>query len=191
MKKSPSILMLTLLLGGLSIILAIAVFSVNAVTYPIVEATAEQEKSDAFIEIVPEASEFIDVTDKAGDDSAILEVYEATDGSDVIAYIYLVSTVGYADDIENIVAIDTATNTIKSIKILKQTETPGLGAKSSEPAFQEQFSGLEVGEVSVVKGGADAASNEIDAITASTITSTAVTKGVNIALDDYQANFGK
>ena len=37
----------------------------------------------------------------------------------------------------------------------------------------------------------DAKNNEIDAITASTITSKAVTKGVNIAIDDFTENFSK
>ena len=191
MKKSPSILVLTLILGGLSIILAVSVFFVNSITSPIVESSEIQTEKDAFKEVVPEATDFVDVTEKAGDDPAILEVFEAIDGNDTIAYVYVVSTVGYADAIENLVAFDTDTNTIRAIKILKQSETPGLGARASEPEFQDQFQGLAASTISVVKNGADAKNNEIDAITASTITSKAVTKGVNIAIDDFTENFSK
>ena len=121
MKKSPSILILTLILGGLSIILAISVFAVNSITAPIVEIRAKEAKKAAFKEIIPEATDFIDVRDKAGDNPAILEVFEAKKGSDTpLGFLYVVSTVGYADAIENLVAIDVATNTIRSIKVLKQ-----------------------------------------------------------------------
>ena len=191
MKKSPSILILTLILGGLSIILAISVFAVNSITDPIVEIGVKEAEKAAFKEIIPEATDFIDVRDKAGDDPAILEVFEAKKGSDTIGFLYVVSTVGYADAIENLVAIDVATNTIRSIKVLKQAETPGLGSKVAEASFQEQFQGLAISSISVVKNGADQKNNKIDAITASTITSKAVVKGINIVIDDYLANFSE
>ena len=191
MKKSPSVLILTLILGGLSIILAVSVYALNSITAPIVEEGAREAEKAAFIEIMPEATDFIDVRDKAGDDPAILEVFEVKKNSDTIGFLYVVSTVGYADAIENLVAIDVTTDTIRSIKVLKQAETPGLGSNVTEASFQEQFQGLALSDITVVKNGADKDSNEIDAITASTITSKAVVKGINIVIEDYLANFSE
>ena len=66
--------------------------------------------------------------------------HKVPDGT--LGYLYIVSTVGYAENIKNLVAIDQETQTVKSITILKQNETPGLGAKAKEPEFKDQFKRL-------------------------------------------------
>lgn len=189
MKKSPSILILTLILGGLSIILAISIFTVNSITSPIVKLEANKAEKLAFKQIIPESTDFIDVSDKSGGNPAILKVFEAKKDNKTVGFLYLVSVVGYADVIKNLVAIDVAKSKIKAIKVLSQGETPGLGSKVVEASFQEQFKGLVLSEILVVKNGANNDNNEIDAITASTITSKSVVNGINIAIEDYLANF--
>ena len=63
-------------------------------------------------------------------------------------------------------------------KVLSQAETPGLGAKCVEASFSDQFKGFNPAEkrLGVKKDGGD-----VDAITASTITSRAYTSGVALA----------
>ena len=67
---------------------------------------------------------------------------------------------------------------IWNTKVLSQAETPGLGAKCVEPAFSEQFKGWNPAEkkLTVKKDGGD-----VDAITASTITSRAYAEGLAVA----------
>ena len=74
----------------------------------------------------------------------------------------------------------TGKNLVWNTKVLSHAETPGLGAKCSEPAFADQFKGLDptVKTLDVTKDGGD-----IDAITASTITSRAFTDGVATAVN--------
>ncbi len=60
------------------------------------------------------------------------------------------------------------------------SETPGLGAKAGEPEFAGQFPGK--GKITLVKGDA-VAEDEVSAITAATITSTAVVDGANQAIE--------
>ena len=74
----------------------------------------------------------------------------------------------------------TGKNLVWNTKVLSHAETPGLGAKCSEPAFADQFKGLDptVKTLEVTKDGGD-----IDAITASTITSRAFTDGVATAVN--------
>jgi electron transport complex protein RnfG len=74
----------------------------------------------------------------------------------------------------------TGQHIIWNTKVLSQAETPGLGAKCVEPAFAAQFKELDpvAKNLSVKKDGGD-----IDAITASTITSRAYVAGVAIAVN--------
>lgn len=62
-------------------------------------------------------------------------------------------------------------------------ETPGLGAKITEDAFEDQFSGkvFADGETrfEVIKGGANGAESGVDAISGATITTQALGKTIN------------
>jgi electron transport complex protein RnfG len=62
--------------------------------------------------------------------------------------------------------------------VLSQAETPGLGAKCVDASFSDQFKGFNPYEkkLSVKKDGGD-----VDAITASTITSRAYADGLALA----------
>ena len=81
----------------------------------------------------------------------------------------------------------TGQNLVWNTKVLSHAETPGLGAKCSEPAFADQFKGLDpvAKKLSVTKDGGD-----IDAITASTITSRAFVNGVATAVNVLSAIAG-
>ena len=67
--------------------------------------------------------------------------------------------------------------------VISHAETPGLGAKMTEPAFYSQFEGKNPASfrLSVTKDGGD-----VDAITASTITSRAFCDAVDRAYRAFQ-----
>ena len=73
---------------------------------------------------------------------------------------------------------------IWNTKVLSQAETPGLGAKCVEPAFADQFKGFDPAakKLAVKKDGGD-----VDAITASTITSRAYSDGLALAVKVFNA----
>ena len=81
----------------------------------------------------------------------------------------------------------TGHNVVWNTKVLSHAETPGLGAKCSDAAFADQFKGLDpvAKKLSVSKDGGD-----IDAITASTITSRAFVNGVAAAVNVLYAIAG-
>ena len=79
---------------------------------------------------------------------------------------------------------------ITGVKILNQKETPGLGAKCAEPAFLNQFLGKDLHEKLLVSKDAQKP-QEIQAITASTITSKAVVDGINLVSAHYRENYLK
>ena len=66
-------------------------------------------------------------------------------------------------------------------------EQPGLGAKSTEPAFYGQFENKNNLPLEVVKGVATS-DNQIVAISGATITSNAITSGVNSAVEYWNKN---
>ncbi|OHW62491.1 electron transport complex subunit RsxG [Andreesenia angusta] len=112
----------------------------------------------------------------------ILEIYEALDGSkSTVGYVVKTSTGGYAGPIEVVTGVSTD-GSITGMKVVKNTETPGLGTLAAEAPFQDQFAGKSIEtELEVVKSGAG--DSQIQALTGATITSKAVTKGVNLAVE--------
>lgn len=109
--------------------------------------------------------------------------YVATAGDAVVGYAVESSVIGFGGTLKVMVGFDAA-GTVWSTMVLSHSETPGLGAKCTEPAFKDQFDRLDpaVKSLQVSKDGGD-----IDAITASTITSRAYTKAVADACRVYAA----
>jgi len=93
---------------------------------------------------------------------------------------------GYEDVISMVVGLDSNLN-ITGVKITSINDTPGLGARATEPSFLSQFTGKKAG-VTVTKGAPSG--NQIQAISGATITSRAVTKGVNDAISEVKAIAG-
>ena len=72
-----------------------------------------------------------------------------------------------------------------NVKVLSHAETPGLGAKCTEPAFSEQFHELDPSDEKNLKVKKDG--GNLNAITASTITSRAYAEGVSQAVEVFNA----
>lgn len=150
---------------------------------PIAE-TAAKEKQAAMIEILPQAGEFKEFEDKTNE--KILEVNAGYKDGEIIGYALKVAPKGYAGAIEMMIGISND-GTIGGIKILSHSETPGLGANAPNPEFSGQFEKKSIdNSLEVVKTGASK-ENEVQALTGATITSRAVTDGVNDAVEFYKS----
>ena len=111
--------------------------------------------------------------------------HAAIKGGETAAYIFTESSKGYGGDVSVMTAIK-PDGTVAGVAILDVSgETPGLGQNAAKESFFSQYIGLKKG-VSVLKNGAKAENNEVDAVTGATITSTAVTRAVNTALDNFE-----
>jgi electron transport complex protein RnfG len=131
----------------------------------------------------PEAGETLKIELKA--DGKVLEVNEAQKGSDVVGYTIKVAPKGYAGLVEMMVGVSLE-GKVEGIKILNHSETPGLGANAPNPEFSGQYKGKSIEKpLAVVKVPASA-DNQIQALTGATITSKAVTDGVNDAVDFFK-----
>lgn len=109
-----------------------------------------------------------------------LTVYQAHRGDAAIGWLLPTGGQGFADRIEVVVALDPPAERILGMFVLDQKETPGLGDFITLANWRDQFKGMAADQpTSVVKGGAVAADNQVDAVTGATISSVAVSDIVN------------
>lgn len=151
------------------------------------------------MEVFPDADSFeaMDITGNTEDFRAALdeagytaqtvdEVYEALDASgETAGYVITVTSAeGYGGDIQFSmgVALD---GTTLGISFLSISETAGLGMNADTDSFKDQFKDQNVPEFSYSKTGATQ-EGEIDALSGATITTNAVTNGVNAGLCVFQ-----
>ena len=183
---------LCMFLLAISGIAGLGVSYVNSMTSPLIEKQILQNKLDSFKEVYPQSDKVQDESAerlKSPHDPAVKEVNVAYREGKPAGIIYTVQTKGYSGPISVLAGFDIATSKITAIKVLSQTETPGLGAKAKEPFFQERYKGKDASTPLEVSKTAPVKENQIQAITASTITTKAVTKGVNAAREHFTANF--
>jgi Na+-transporting NADH:ubiquinone oxidoreductase subunit C len=90
---------------------------------------------------------------------------------------------GLWGDITMVIGFTADRERLSGIEFLKQSETPGLGARISEAWFKRQFSGKR-GPFATVGEGEPSKENEFDAITGATFTSNAVRDIVNAAVGE-------
>jgi len=181
------------ILCAITLVVALALGAVNAVTAgPIAEQNAQKIK-DSLENVMPGAeSEQIDVPEgttvttetKNATSVTILSAYKMTkDGADA-GYCVEVGPTGFGGAVDTMVGID-GDGKVTGISVISaSSETPGLGARSTEPEFQAQFAGQVGTEVAVAKDG-----GSIDALTGATITSRAVSEGV-VAAAQFAAEQG-
>ncbi|MGL4797850.1 MAG: RnfABCDGE type electron transport complex subunit G [Cellulosilyticaceae bacterium] len=146
---------------------------VNNLTQPLIAEGKVKATNEAIQKLLPEAKEVIKL--EKTQDEKMLEVYVAKTEGVYVGSVAKVAPNGYGGTIEMLVGID-AEGKVAGVQILSHAETPGLGANMTKESFSTQFKGKDEG-IGVTKGAASG--NDISAITGATITSQAVTDGVN------------
>ncbi len=197
-KKAPDIGGLFKDTGILLVITLIAGLLLGLVYQITKEPIAEQKekaKQEACKQVFADAASFAELEVLAPDqqewaqagfaEETIDEVMEAQDASGaVLGYVITVTTKeGYGGDIRFTVGI-TKDGTINGIAILEIAETAGLGMRAEE-VLAPQFAEKNVEKFEYSKSGA-ASDYQIDAISGATITTNAVTNGVNAGLYYFQ-----
>lgn len=170
----------------------------NEVTMEPIANAEQAARQEAYMAAYDGADEITDIEDfdsllgkyTPADESAnvkINAVLEAKKGGEKIGYVVDASSPnGYGGDVQIAVGISNEGEIINLKVVSAASETPGLGAKSTEPEFQAQFSGLSaLSPLNFSKTGADRGANEFDAISGATITTTAVTQAVNESVNFY------
>ena len=109
------------------------------------------------------------------------QIYILRNGDDVSLAILPFAGAGYQGPIQGMIAIRGDMNTIAGLAITEQVETPGLGGRIEEPAWQAQFAGVKVRDANNtlrfrVQHGPATNDYEVDGITGATRTSNAMSE---------------
>lgn len=175
-------------LFAFSAVAALLLAGTNELTAPVIKQRNIKASNEARMQVLPSAKEFKAV-DKAKFASAgvadVKEVFEGMNGSEVAGYTIKSAPTGYGGPVEVTIGIS-KDGKITGVNIGNNTETPGLGAKAADPAFKDQYKGKEAKELEVIKTGT-AEGNKIKAISGATITSKAVTGGINESIKVFDA----
>ncbi len=167
MKNLKYILRLTLTLFLITAVVAGLLGLVDYVTADKIKALQEEKAASAMMQVLPAEHYEPLSTEKEG----ILAAYRAQDKG----YVVRVEVNGFGGAIDMMVGVG-LDGTVSGISIVSHGETASLGANCTREDWQEQFAGRS-GVLAVDKDGGD-----IDALTGATVTSRAVTQGVNLAL---------
>ena len=175
-------------------VLCLVVTLLLAATYEMTkDPIARQQQEAALLQkqnIFPEGKEFAGIVlsdaqieDMAAQKIAVEEVSTAkNDSGDVIGYVFVTSSRGYAGSVVATTGIDTEGNIIM-VSATAADDTPGLGKRVEEKEFLSQFSGLDTKIPTSVSGGTD--TQKIDGISGATISSKAASAAVNQAILAY------
>ena|SRR5690554_4095747 len=184
-KLGVVLLLVTAIAGG---ILA----GVNSVTGPVIAEREKMESLSAILELFPDANDSVEydeaqVAEVAASNPGITEITQVLSDGEVLGYAITVVSGGYAGDIRTLVGVDSE-GVLSGIKVLVMSETAGLGSKIvDDPAFAESFQGKGAGG-SVTPAGAGAGDDEVMMLSGATVSTNAVVKGVNEALDAFASN---
>lgn len=190
----------TLAITLITLISGLALGLVQDITAGPIAEQQQKSKEEAYKAVFADAGSFeqVELTEDVSADlesyldengygaQNIDEVMTALDGSgSQIGYAFTVTTSeGYGGDIQFAMGVKDD-GTLNGISILSIGETAGLGMKATTDDFKNQFKDKNVEKFQYTKNGATA-DNEIDALSGATITTNAMTNGVNAGLCAFQ-----
>ena len=140
-----------------------------------IERQRQRTQEAAMSAVLPQASGFRELT--AQTSGSITAIFEGLRAGELIGYVVELSPVGYSGNIDMVVGICALDEKITGMRILRHSETPGLGALAAREAFYRRFDGRPLVPLTVVRYATG--EHEISAITSSTITTRAITNAVN------------
>lgn len=190
-KLESSLLNMTLVLTAVTVIMGGILAAVNDITSKPIAQQKEKALADGIKAVmgidnfVVAETDTLSQTDSKGKEQLFV-IYTIENNGQPYGAAVESTTGGFGGDLKVLVGFDEA-GTILGYTLLEHAETPGLGAKADK-WFQKGEKGNIIGKnpitpLTVSKDGGD-----VDAITASTITSRAFLKAVNNAYSAYMQN---
>ena len=168
----------TVSLTIICIVTAVLLAFTNQATAPKIEELAVKNAKEAQSAVLEAAVDFEDKDINFNDKTYTYQIGTDKNGKEV-GYVFTTTANGYGGVIKVMTGVD-LNGIVTRVQILELSETAGLGMNAQNDGFKQQFKGHMSG-IAVTKS--EPKDNEIKAITGATITSKAVTKAVNEALD--------
>ena len=189
MKKLPSTLTnMVLVLTGITVVMIGLLAFVNSLTEEPIRQASQKALQEAVGAVLPEYdNDPIQNKYDVSADGSVFTVYPGYKDGDLVGAAGESSSLGFGGELRVLVGFN-AKGDIVDYSLLSHSETPGLGAKASswfKKGQKGDITGLNPSEKSltVSKDG-----GQVDAITASTITSRAFLNAVNMAYGAFSGN---
>ena len=156
---------------------------IYGLTKPAIDKVEENKNIKAINEVLKTDVAIATTEARVIEDLTYNLAYDAN-GNFIGAAVKTYSMNGFGGKVELMVGM-LADGIINKVSVLSQAETPGLGANMVNDKFKGQFDGKDPKnfKLMVKKDGGD-----VDAITAATISSRAVSEAVKKAADGFEAN---
>ena len=180
--KAAVVLMIIALISG------VALGAVNYITAPAIEAQALAANAASYEAVLPGAEDI-------GYEAEVTAVLNSLDGTEfgrntineaVVGTDASGNVVGCAINVTNSQAFDGTLSlsvgiapdgTILGIAFTELNETPGKGMLCDEPAFKDQFAGIQANSIAL--------GSDVEAVSGATVSSNSVVSAVNAALAFY------
>lgn len=188
----------------ITLVAGVALGGVYEITKDPIARQEAQAKAEAYEQVFTDAAAFEEVKmddtliqtirdqlDQEGYKAqSIEEIMRAEDQSgEMLGYAFtVVTSEGYGGDIRFSMGVQND-GTLNGISILSIGETAGLGMNADTPAFKDQFVGKQVEKLQYTKNGATQ-DDEINAISGATVTTNAMTNGINAGLCAFRVMEG-
>ncbi len=173
-------------LGIICIIVAGVLAYINSLTAPVISMNEQKNFEASMTQVMQNANSFeqLELAYTSKEKGVELDsIYVARNEKEDVGFVATaVCHEGYGGYITVMVGIN-SDFTVNRVKIMSMSETAGLGAKAGEEKFFGQYSGLSQNIGVEKNNGGSAENNTISAISGATVTSNAVTKAVNCAID--------
>jgi electron transport complex protein RnfG len=174
---SDSIVRIALNLTTIALVSGLILAIINHYTQPIRVANEEAMRREAQRSVAPQQADSFEAIEGFAKEKAW---YRGKDrAGNTVGYVLPVKTRGYEGFIEMMLGVD-ASHKIVDFVIIKDKETPGLGALAREKPFRDKFAGRTADRLDI---SAKPDGDKIIAITGATITSRAVAKGLRATLE--------
>ncbi len=182
---NKTVIRMLLVLTSVGVISGGALSGVYKAAFPRIERHRLEELKRAIFVVLPDAKNYKTLEKNE------LKVYQGIDETgNPVGIAFEAKGNGFQGKISMMVGIDNQFEKLTGMLVLDQIETPGLGAKIAKDKFQSQFKGLSISpEITYVKNKKPEKPNEIQAITAATISSKAVVKILNRQIKEITETF--
>lgn len=164
-----------LVLGIIAGISAGVLAGINSFTSKVIAQNAIKVVNEARREVLPIAIDFKQDNKKVVD--GIEYIPGLNEGGEIVGYVASVSSPGYGGEIKFVLGIDNEAK-ITGLNVISNAETPGLGAKITNPEWLELWKG---------RNSSYEFNKSVDAFAGATISPQSVYTGIIKALKAFEA----
>ena len=154
---------------------AVTLGGINAITEPLIIQRRIMELEQALNELTPDAR--TGEAEAVADNPVVAKRYPVSKDGESAGLLLELEGSGYGGEMTILARYD-PDGSLRAVKLMENSETPGLGKKAENPAYMEKFIGTGSDDNPVPVRKDMLAGGEADAVTGATITFLGVSKAL-------------